>query len=61
MTFQACYAHSDYPRQNCPDCHALRNSIATRTLQDDLDECRRAFNFDELIRHVEAHMRGEVE
>ena len=59
MTFQACYAHSDYPRQNCPDCHALRNS--TRTLQDDLDECRRAFNFDELIRHVEAHMRGEVE
>jgi len=22
----ACYVHTDYPRQGCPDCTALRNS-----------------------------------
>ena len=45
----------------CASCHAANTSVALRVIQDDLDECRRAFNFDELIRHVEAHMRGEVE
>ena len=61
MTFQTCYAHKDFPRQHCPDCRALRTSVSTRTLDDDIQKLRRAFNFDELMREVEAHLRGEVE
>ena len=57
---RACTAHR-WRNPDCPDCHALNSSVALRVIQDDLDECRRAFNFDELIRHVEAHMRGEVD
>ena len=57
---RACTAHR-WRNPECMDCQALNSSVALRVIQDDLDECRRAFNFDELIRHVEAHMRGEVE
>ena len=56
---RSCDAHP-YRVNSCPDCHALNSSVALRVIQDDLNECRRAFNFDELIRHIEAHMRGEV-
>ena len=56
---RSCDAHT-YRMAGCVDCTA-QNSVAVRTLQADLDEVRRAFNFDELIREVEAHLRGEVD
>ena len=56
---RACDAHK-WRDPLCPDCHALNSSVATRTLDDDIQELRRAFNFEELIREVEAHLRGEV-
>ena len=57
----ACYVHSDYPRQGCPDCHALRSSVALRVIQGDLDEARRRFNIDTVMEEVERHLRGEVD
>ena len=56
----ACREHQERIAE-CPSCHALNSSVATRTLQADLDEVRRAFNFEELIREIEAHCRGDVE
>jgi len=50
MTYETCYAHTDYPRQNCPDCHALRSSVALRAFQRDLDDTRSQFRLEEFKR-----------
>jgi hypothetical protein len=33
MTYASCPNHTDYARQNCPDCHAARSSSYLRMVQ----------------------------
>jgi hypothetical protein len=74
MIYPTCYAHSDYPRQGCPDCTALRNSTylamvrnvrrgtPTPEEQGRLDEVAERFAGPEgVVRAAGYEVRGTVE